>query len=251
MPASPELRLRSGAPPDENPRIDRPGSPACGVRLHRTGPARGRPDADPVTDFRSADADRASSSGPAASNSLWRAGASSFFNDARASKIGDILTVEVTIADQAQMANSSTRSRTGSRQAGVTGLLGFENNLDRILPNEVDPENLVGFDSSRNSAGQGQISRNESIRMTVAALVTQVLPNGNFVVAGRQEVRVNGEVRELLVSGIVRPQDVSAANTVRHSQMAEARISYGGRGFITQAQNPPVGQQVLDVLLPF
>ncbi len=186
-----------------------------------------------------------------ASNSLWRAGASSFFNDARASKIGDILTVEVTIADQAQMANSSTRSRTGSRQAGVTGLLGFENNLDRILPNEVDPENLVGFDSSRNSAGQGQISRNESIRMTVAALVTQVLPNGNFVVAGRQEVRVNGEVRELLVSGIVRPQDVSAANTVRHSQMAEARISYGGRGFITQAQNPPVGQQVLDVLLPF
>jgi flagellar L-ring protein FlgH len=186
-----------------------------------------------------------------ASNSLWRAGASSFFNDARASKIGDILTVEVTIADQAQMANSSTRSRTGSREAGVTGLLGFERNLDRILPNEVNPENLVGFDSSRNSSGQGQISRNESIRMTVAALVTQVLSNGNFVVAGRQEVRVNGEVRELLVSGIVRPQDVSAANTVRSTQMAEARISYGGRGFITQAQNPPVGQQVLDVLLPF
>lgn len=186
-----------------------------------------------------------------ASNSLWRAGASSFFNDARASKIGDIVTVEVTIADQAQMANSSTRSRTGSRQTGVTGLLGFENSLDKVLPNAVDPENLIGFDSARNSAGQGQITRNESIRMTVAALVTQVLPNGNFVVAGRQEVRVNGEVRELLVSGIVRPQDVSAANTVRSTQMAEARISYGGRGFISQAQNPPAGQQVLDILLPF
>jgi flagellar L-ring protein precursor FlgH len=186
-----------------------------------------------------------------AANSLWRSGARTFFQDARAAGVGDILTVEVAIADNAQVRNQTNASRSGTREAGISGLLGFEQRLDRVLPDTVDPANLVGFESSRSTQGQGQITRQDSVNMTVAAVITQILPNGNFVLAGRQEVRVNGELRELTVSGIVRPQDITSQNTIRHTQLAEARISYGGRGLITQQQQPPSGQRVLDVLLPF
>jgi flagellar L-ring protein precursor FlgH len=110
---------------------------------------------------------------------------------------------------------------------------------------------MVGASSNGAFAGQGQVARNEKVDMTVAAIVTQVLPNGNLVVAGRQEVRINNELRELLVSGIVRPQDITSANQVRHTQMAEARISYGGRGQITAYQQPPKGQQILGAISPF
>jgi flagellar L-ring protein FlgH len=170
-----------------------------------------------------------------AANSLWRSGARTFFQDARAASVGDIVTVEVAIQDNAQVRNQTNATRTGTREAGITGLLGFEDRLDRVLPDSVDPGNLIGFESSRNSQGQGQITRQEQVNMTVAAIITQILPNGNMVLAGKQEVRINGELRELTVSGIVRPQDITSQNTIRHTQM----------------QTPPGGQRVLDVLLPF
>jgi len=185
-----------------------------------------------------------------ASNSLWRTGARNFFNDPRAAKVGDILTVQIAISDRANLANSSKGQSSGTRQSGITGLFGLETKIPQMTGGG-DPENLIGMSSDRSFAGQGSVQRSETIELTVAALVTQVLPNGNLVVAGRQEVRVNNERRDLTVSGIVRPQDITSANTVKHSQIAEARISYGGAGMVTDNQKVPLVQQALGVLLPF
>jgi flagellar L-ring protein precursor FlgH len=187
----------------------------------------------------------------AASNSLWRSGARQFFNDPRAARVGDILTVSIQIDDRAQLNNSTNRNRASSKEGGVTSFFGLEQAAQRILPGNNDLGALVGAESSGTFSGSGGVQRQERVELTVAAMVTQVLPNGNLVVAGRQEVRVNNEVRELLVSGIVRTQDISASNRVLHTQMAEARISYGGRGQITAFQQPPRGQQVIEALSPF
>jgi flagellar L-ring protein precursor FlgH len=184
-------------------------------------------------------------------NSLWRAGSRSFFRDPRAQKIGDLLTVQIDIGDQAKIANTTTRSANASEKSGATNLLGLESRLKGILPDAVSPSSLVNLGSDSSNTGTGTVDRSESINITVAAVVTGVLPNGNLVIQGQQEVRVNNEVRELTVSGIVRPEDITNSNTIRHTQIAEARISYGGRGLITDVQQPRYGQQFFDIIWPF
>ena len=185
------------------------------------------------------------------SNSLWRSGSRAFFKDQRASRIGDILTVNINIADKAEVENTSARSRANSEDAGLDNLFGFEGSLAKILPDTVDNASLVGATSNSSSQGTGSVDRKEEIELVVAAVVVQILPNGNMVIEGRQEVRVNYEVRELLIAGVVRPEDITAINTIEHTQIAEARISYGGRGQITDVQQPRYGQQVYDILMPF
>lgn len=184
-------------------------------------------------------------------NSLWRPGARAFFKDQRAAAIGDILTVQVAINDQAELNNSTTRNRQASEDADVTQLLGLQGRLASFLPDEVDPASLISLGNTSSHAGNGTVDREEVIQMEIAALVVDILPNGNLVIAGRQEVRVNYEVRELLISGVVRPQDITSQNTVQHSQIAEARIAYGGRGQLTDVQQPRYGQQLLDIVFPF
>jgi flagellar L-ring protein precursor FlgH len=129
--------------------------------------------------------------------------------------------------------------------------LGYESKLPNIFPKAVDPKNLVNFSSNPTYDGVGEIKRSESLNLKIAATVTQVLPNGNLVIIGRQEMRVNGEVREMQITGVVRPQDILAENTISYEKIAEARISYGGRGQISDIQQPPWGQQILDVISPF
>lgn len=203
---------------------------------------------------------------PRHANSLWRPGARQFFKDPRATRVGDILTVNINIQERAQLQNTTTTSRDNSEGQGLPNFLGWESArdgaggvinqagapsaLNKIFRN-VDPENMVTMNSQSSVNGQGSVNRQEQITLNVAALVTQVLPNGNLVVQGRQEVRVNNEVRELMIQGIVRPEDITATNTVVHTQMAEARISYGGRGQLTDVQQGRWGQQVYDILFPF
>lgn len=184
-------------------------------------------------------------------NSLWRSGSRAFFKDQRASNVGDILTVLIEITDRAEIENTTERSRSNSEDAGLDNLLGYAANLDRFLPDEVDNQNLVGLESTSASRGAGSVDREETVNLTVAAIVTNVMPNGNLVIQGKQEVRVNYEVRELLIAGVIRPEDITNQNTVRHTQIAEARISYGGRGQITDVQQPRYGQQVFDIIMPF
>ena len=186
-----------------------------------------------------------------APNSLWETGARGFFKDQRAAKVGDLLTVLINISDQAAIANKTGRSRSSGEDSGVSNFLGLESEASKVLPKAFDPSTMLKADSTSSFAGQGSVDRSEDVKLTVAAMVTGVLPNGNLIIRGRQEVRVNYEVRELFVEGIVRPEDISATNTIQHSQIAEARISYGGRGQITDVQQPRYGQQLMDVIFPF
>jgi flagellar L-ring protein precursor FlgH len=182
-------------------------------------------------------------------NSLWRNGSRAFFKDQRAHQVGDILTVKVKITDKAAIANETVRQRTNKEDSGVTDFLGsklLKNPSSAILPGR-----LLTADSAASSDGKGTIDRKEELLTNVAGVVTQVLPNGNLVIEGKQEVRVNFEIRELIVAGIVRPEDIESDNTIDSTKIAEARIAYGGRGQITDVQQPRYGQQVLDVLLPF
>lgn len=183
--------------------------------------------------------------------SLWRTGAKAFFRDHRANGVGDIVTVVINIEDQAQVNNQTVRSRASTEDANLTNFLGFEGKLANILPDGVDPSSLTNFGSNSTNTGSGSVDRAETIDLTVAAIVTHILPNGNMVIQGRQEVRVNFEVRELWITGIIRPEDITATNTVQHTQIAEARISYGGRGQLTDVQQARYGQQLFDILFPF
>ena len=182
-------------------------------------------------------------------NSLWRNGSRAFFKDQRAHQIGDLLTVTVNITDQANFANETQRSRTNKEDSGVTDFLGSK--LLGAQAQKVLPGRILTADGSSSSDGKGSIQRQETLVTNIAAVVTQVLPNGNLVVEGKQEIRVNFEVRELIVAGIVRPEDIQSDNTIDSSKIAQARISYGGRGQIMDVQQPRYGQQVMDVLLPF
>jgi flagellar L-ring protein precursor FlgH len=186
-----------------------------------------------------------------ASNSLWRQGSRAFFKDQRATQVGDLVTVRVRVTDRAQFDNQSQRSRKNGEDLGVGNAFGFEGELGRVLPEGVQADALVKAQSSSSSVGAGSTRRSEQLVTNVATVVTQILPNGNMVVEGKQEIRVNFEVRELIVAGIVRPEDIEADNTIDSTKIAQARIAYGGRGQITDVQQPRYGQQVMDVLLPF
>jgi flagellar L-ring protein FlgH len=181
-------------------------------------------------------------------NSLWRTGSRAFFKDQRAHQIGDILTVKVRFNDKAVLENETQRSRKMNEDSGIDVFFG----KPKVpIMNTPVPTRIFKGDSTGMSEGRGSIDRKEELFTNVAGVVTQVLPNGNLVIEGKQEVRVNFEVRELIVAGIVRPEDIESDNTIDSTKIAEARIAYGGRGQITDVQQPRYGQQVLDVLLPF
>jgi len=191
------------------------------------------------------------SPGPGSANSLWRVGARAFFADQRAAKVGDILTVLIDIDDSAKTSNTTTAGRTSAVDAGVPHLLGLESSLGKILPNAYDPTHMITTNTKTNNTGAGSVDRQEKISTTIAAVVTAVLPNGNLVIQGTQEVRTNYDVRQLTVAGIVRPEDITSTNTVKHTQIAEARISYGGRGDISRVQKTPAGQALIEKFSPF
>lgn len=184
-------------------------------------------------------------------NSLWRTGARAFFKDQRASEIGDILTVKLQLDEKATLNNKTERDRTDSEVNDITRFLGLEAELAKKLPQAVLGSNLTDLSSRHDTTGDGSIDRSEAITVTLAAVITQILPNGNLVIMGRQEILVNAELREVLVTGIVRPVDIDSANTVSHQKIAELRIGYGGRGTLSELQQPRWGMQILDIVFPF
>jgi flagellar L-ring protein precursor FlgH len=188
---------------------------------------------------------------PKNNNSLWQPGSRAFFRDQRARRVGDILKVNIKIKDNAAFDNKSAQVRKNKENTGVTNIFGAENKLKGLYKGTFDPSKLINLSSDRDVNGSGKIARNESVNTQIAAMVAQILPNGNLVINGHQEIKLNYELREVHVEGIVRPEDISSDNSVDADQIAEARISYGGRGHITNMQQPRVGHQVLDAISPF
>ena len=184
-------------------------------------------------------------------NSLWTGSQSGFFKDQRAKRVGDIMTVVIDINDKGKMENSTERTRSTTEGAAAPALLGLEAHAGQYLPDAINPSNLASIGTNSSYEGDGTIDRKETVEMSLAATVTQVLPNGNLVIQGSQEVRVNFENRILTLAGVVRPQDVNVDNTVSYEQIADARISYGGKGQQTDVQQPRYGTQVFDILMPF
>ncbi|WP_417723157.1 flagellar basal body L-ring protein FlgH [Salipiger sp.] len=183
--------------------------------------------------------------------SLWSGTKSSLLGDRRAMKRGDILTVVIEIDEKAQISNSTSRSRSSSESLGIPQLFGVPQRHDPKLPDGASLADAVDLSGKSSSGGDGSVKRSEKLTLRVAATITDVMPNGILAIEGSQEVRVNFELRELLVTGFVRPDDVSRQNEITYDKIASARISYGGRGQITDMQQPRLGQQVLDAILPF
>jgi len=172
----------------------------------------------------------------------------SLYSQPRIAHVGDIVRVLIAMNDKATLGNASGRSQT--TKDGVVVDFGYNNGS--AASSSSQPAKLLGdLSSSASTQGQGNIDRSEQIQVAVAAVVTRVLPNGNLVISGSQEVRVNYEMRQLTVAGIVDPLDISLNNTIAYDRIAEARISYGGRGRQSDFQQPSWGQQIYDAVRPF
>lgn len=184
-------------------------------------------------------------------NSLWQEGSRSFFKDGRASRVGDILTVNVRIDDSADLSNKTTRDRTNTEDVDALAFLGLQEKFLKVTPGNPSLNDLVNLNSTTNNEGDGSIEREEEINARIAAVVTQVLPNGNLVIHGTQEVRVNFEKRQVSIAGIIRPSDIDATNMINSDQIAEARIAYGGEGTLSELQQPRYGHQIVEILSPF
>ncbi len=184
-------------------------------------------------------------------SSLWSGGTASLFGDRRAARRGDILTVVIQIDDSAAISNSTGRSRSGKQGGGVSDLIGIPQRLNDSLPEGASMGDAFDMESSSTFKGQGSVARKEKLTLRIAATVVEQLPNGVLRIEGQQEVRVNFEMRELIVTGYVRPNDISRQNEITYDKIAGARIAYGGRGQITDVQQPTYGQQVADIVMPF
>jgi flagellar L-ring protein precursor FlgH len=185
-----------------------------------------------------------------APDALWRPGSRAFFRDQRAARVGDLVTVVVDIADSADVKNNTNATRASNASMGVPNVLGLETQLPHMFAG-LNPASALSTSSGSGNTGTAEIKRSEGVNLRLAGVVTQVLPNGNLVISARQEVRVSGELRQLAVTGVVRAEDIGSDNTIGLDRMAEARLSYGGRGQITDVQSPPWGQQLMNILMPF
>jgi len=179
-------------------------------------------------------------------NSLWQTGARSFFRDGRAARVGDILRIKINITDQAEFDNNTTNTRTSSDTANAPSFLGLQKLLSK-----ANATSLINTSGSSNLAGNVTAKRKETVQTQVAAMITQLLPNGNFVISGKQEFLMNYDVREVSIKGIVRPADIDSSNTIDSTQIAEARITYGGHGQNMDAQQQRWGSQAIDAISPF
>lgn len=188
---------------------------------------------------------------PGHESSLWRSTRSSLLGDRRAAKRGDILTVVIEINDKAEFSNATNRDRSGSSSMSLPHLLGIPQSIDNRIIEGATMSNAAQTNGSSTFSGDGTVKRNEKLALRVAATVIEELPNGVVKIEGQQEIRVNLELRELLISGFVRTGDISRQNEITYDKIAGARISYGGRGLVSEFQKPKWGQNLMDKVLPF
>ncbi len=232
----------------------------CVGRLdHLTGPPSMSPPGAPRDPLPAAATDRLAlahygkprSDEPGSSGSLWRSGPTSLFGDRRARTLGDILTVVIEIDEQAEMRNQTNRTRESTEGLSIPNFFGLPGLAEDVLPSDGSLNPAIDIASNSQNLGNGDIRREDRLTLQVAATVVNLLPNGHMVIVGSQEVRVNHELRDLQVAGIIRPEDISRRNTITYEKIADARVIYGGRGVISDVQQPRYGQKVLDSILPY
>jgi flagellar L-ring protein precursor FlgH len=188
---------------------------------------------------------------PSQTTSLWSSSPKSLFGDRRASQLGDILTVEINIDEEAQLQNSITTGQSSEKKLEAASFFGIPQLVAKILPTGASLTPAVDISSSNNLSGQGNVSRKEKLTLRLAARVDAVLPNGYLRLMGRQEIIVNNELRYLQVSGVVRIADISRLNTITYDKIADAKIFYGGRGPITRTTKEKPGNRIIGKILPF
>ncbi len=184
-------------------------------------------------------------------NSFWYSNSSQFFKDNRPWSVGDLIRIIISIDDSADLTNKTSTKKDGNRSMGIKNFFGLENFIDSSSKGKIKSDALVNGKSSKNHTGDGSISRSEDISTEVAATVVKVLPNGGLLIKGHQEIRVNYELRQIKISGIIRASDISSSNSINFNQIAEARVSYGGKGVINDVQQPSLGNRIIDILSPF
>jgi flagellar L-ring protein precursor FlgH len=193
----------------------------------------------------------------AAEGSLWREDISMLYVDARARNVGDTIMVDIMESSSSQMAANTSADRSSSIDAGVDAALGYMRYLEeknsRLGADSTGAQggSLIKADFSNGQEGAGSSDRSGSISASIGARVVEVYPNGNLVIFGRQEMKVNNDTQYIIVSGVVRPEDVDAENTIQSTNLADAHIEYVGRGIIADKQKAGWGSRLVDKVWPF
>jgi flagellar L-ring protein precursor FlgH len=183
--------------------------------------------------------------------SLWSHSPESLFGDRRARGPGDILTVQITINDSAEMRASVATDRQSGENFSISNLFGLTELWENLLPENGSFDPAVDLNRTSNVDGSGQLRRGETLSLTLAAQVVEVTPNGDLVIIGRQNVQVEGEARTLFVSGVVRREDISRRNVITLDKIANAQVGYDGSGAVARTTIDRSGTRALDYLIPF
>lgn len=184
-------------------------------------------------------------------NSLWQTGSRAFFKDQRANRVGDVITVLVDLQDKSKVDSNNTYNRSAAHKSNLAKFFGFESKFTSIFPKEVDPTSLTDTSSNSQKTGRGLLDRKDTLSLKIGATIIQILPNGNLVIQGRQEILFETELRVVEVKGVIRREDVSSNNTIPYEKISEARIAYGGRGDVSDVGAVPWAQQTLNRVMPW
>jgi flagellar L-ring protein FlgH len=182
--------------------------------------------------------------------SLWQASSVNLTDDLKARRRGDIITIVISETASASKAANTGTSRDSSMSAGMPHLLGLEN-TGIIKNNFADLAKIISASSNSSFKGAGSTSRQENLNATITARVIDVQANGNLMIEGRRNIKVNEEDQIIVLEGIVRGRDITPDNTVNSIYVADARISYSGRGIISDQQNPGWLMNIFNKIWPF
>lgn len=184
------------------------------------------------------------------SGSIWQASSGSLTEDMKARRRGDILTIVITETASASKEAKTDTSRGSTVNAGIPNFMGLEK-VGLLKNNIGDLSKLISANVDSSYKGSGSTSRAENLKATMTARVVEVLPNGNMMIEGRRNIKVNNEDQEIVLEGVVRPRDIGADNVVNSIYIADAKISYFGRGIISDRQSPGWLMNIVDKVWPF
>ncbi len=173
------------------------------------------------------------------------------YQDNRARRVGDILLVKIVETSSGKKSANTKTSRASSLTGGISSFFGFEQSLLTKGGEHTPSRTSMDADLSSGFEGKAETSRDSVVSATISAKVMEVTMDGNLIIQGYREVRVNNETQHIILSGIVRPTDISQDNSILSSSIADARIEYNGTGTLADRQQPGWLANAIDVIWPF